>query len=185
MLARLAVTLVVTLAGVSAFAAASSSSSFLRLDDVRFRVIAAGPRSRPPTNDSRPTARVARSPRERLPLTGWVPEAAPEMMSVDLRSGFLVAVFAGWRPTSGYAINVDRVSFARLSSTRRQLCIVVTESQPSTGERVLPAVTAPFAVVAVSRKPFRRAGVPRIWALRDAHGTRLAAARGARPERCA
>jgi hypothetical protein len=84
---------------------------------------------------------------------GFVP--APPLPSIDFERDVAVAVFAGERPTAGYAIEV-----AAAERAGPDLVLTIREKRPPPGAILAQTITHPYHVVRVPRPPgevrFRR-----------------------------
>ncbi len=72
---------------------------------------------------------------------------SPPPPTVDFSQHAVLAVFAGARPSSGYAIAIDEVRYARTT-----LQVNSTENAPGAGCGVLTVITFPFQFVTIPRQ---------------------------------
>ncbi len=138
--------IVVTLvAGLTAVASAIGAPS----GEITFRTIAHASASG--AKPKRPTVIVAVDANATPSTAALLKEAdAQRVKQVDLRIHALVAVFAGAKPSSGYAITVRRLVL-RAGTLR----VVVAQHAPAPGSYTLPALTRPYHVVEIARTPAR------------------------------
>lgn len=71
------------------------------------------------------------------------------MPVVDFKKGYVIAVFAGERPTGGYAISVEKVS-----DTGNERHVTVLVEKPGEGCVTTQAITSPYQII---RVPFSAA----------------------------
>jgi hypothetical protein len=133
--------------------------------EIPFRTIAHASASG--AKPKRPTVIVAVDANATPSIVALVREAdAQRVKQVDLRVHALVAVFAGAKPSSGYAIAVQRLVL-RAGTLR----VVVAQHAPPSGSYTLPAFTRPYHVLEIARAPAR--GVEH-WVLVTSRGRVLA-----------
>lgn len=101
---------------------------------------------------------------------GVDPPAQAKIDAVDYRQSFvLVAMLV--RPTSGWAIDIRRIS-AQGRGERRQLCVVAAVTPPKAGTAVAQVKTISLQVVKLARRPFG-VDVPQAIVLRQTTGKLL------------
>jgi hypothetical protein len=153
--------LVTLVAGLTAVGSAIGAPS----GEIPFRTIAHASASG--AKPKRPTVIVAVDANATQNIAALVREAdAQRVQLVDLHVHALVAVFAGAKPSSGYAITVQRLVL-RAGTLR----VVVAQHAPAPGSYSLPAFTRPYDVLAIAPTPAR--GVEH-WVLVTSRGHVLA-----------
>jgi hypothetical protein len=78
-------------------------------------------------------------------LTG----STEKMPTVDFKKGYVIAVFAGDRPTGGHAISVEKVT-----DTGKERHVTVLVEKPGSGCVASQAITSPYQII---RVPFSAA----------------------------
>lgn len=119
--------------------------------DQDFEVVAAGDQSR--FQDEEPEERWATNESEWQRLWEDTAGNESEPPTVDFSERFVIGVFLGERPSSGYAVEVRGVGYEERHTEYFEVEYV--ELQPEAGCGVLTVITHPYQFVAVSSESVR------------------------------
>ncbi len=94
-----------------------------------------------------PGVMVVAQPEEITALNKWITEdAEAQLQKIDYKVYFVLVVFQGRKPTTGYSIQVDQLT--RLEDT---VNIKARFSEPKPNEEKSPEVTSPYHLVRVQK----------------------------------